>query len=96
LTKGLPRQPRSIDKLLEQRYRDLEYQMFADGCTDFDGMEEVVLQQREADAVWRVATLAQVRTWLHDECADARGGYGDREPNTSSRSAATRRKLARD
>ena len=26
-----------IDALLEQRYRDLELKMFADGCTDFDG-----------------------------------------------------------
>jgi hypothetical protein len=68
LDQALDKATRQIDALLEQRYRDLEFQMFADGCTDFDGMEEVVLQQRERDAEWRIGVLAQIRRWLQDEC----------------------------
>ena len=55
--------------MLEQRYVDLELKMFADGCTDFDGMEEVVRMQREDDARWRRNTLRELRAWLQDECA---------------------------
>ena len=68
LDQAIDKATRQIDAILEQRYRDLEYQMFADGCTDFDGMEEVVLQQRERDAEWRIGVLAHIRTWLQDEC----------------------------
>ena len=38
--------------------------MFADGCTDFDGMAEVIAMQRDADACWRTDTLATLRTEL--------------------------------
>ena len=67
LDQAIDKATRQIDALLEQRYRDLEFRMFADGCTDFDGMEAVIETQREDDAVWRTKTLAEVRTWLEKE-----------------------------
>lgn len=67
LTGGISQATSEIDAILEQRYRNLEFQMFADGCTDFDAIAEVVALQREADAAWRAETLDSLRAWLAAE-----------------------------
>ena len=58
---ALDKAMRKLDAILEQRLFDLELSMVAQGCTDFDGIEEVVRQQREIDAQWRTTTVVDLR-----------------------------------